>query len=240
MFMETTSQFIIQWYMIYIQYYNVRVATSQQILSIWKSILTFSLQITPTLMIRPLRRYPEESLKKVMKRVAWFMSLNFLFAFLIFCSSYICVYYVLVEGKYLFLLPVVILGVCMCIVFIFGKNLRESWCQRLKCAACTLFFFSISIFSFKFFLDFPLKTMLADGWRLNEFIAHPIIMFYSSFFIACAFMKAFATAKSVATIWNLDELIETNCISNSAVCIGVVLAALSIAMQLYRILIEWS
>ena len=66
-FMETFTQFLLQWYLVYVQYYSVKFATNSQILSLYKSQLIFPLGLAKICVPQIFHGDQQESLSKSIK-----------------------------------------------------------------------------------------------------------------------------------------------------------------------------
>ena len=137
-------QFCLQWYLVYVQNYEVKFATNAQVFSLYKSLSIFPLGFAKICAPQIFHGDEQEPISRSIKRMAW--GLNFFFSLtnLFLVTFGISNQYLSGQGNNsYFLLPVAITSGFLLTILVFNKLFKYSWRPRLKCIAFTFWFLSI-------------------------------------------------------------------------------------------------
>ena len=227
-------QFFLQWYMIAVYYFYVRLPTNAQVFSLFKSQLIFPLGFAKICLPQIFHGDQEEPLSKKIKRIAW--SLNLIYTLiLLFLQSFKISALYLSEGesKRYFLLPVAISCGFLLVVLVLDKLFNESWVSKLKCVAFAFLFLSIGTlgcqFVFTRYQYIFYTNIMAFVYSLRYFL-----MVLHGFYYFCVFGKAsLLSSTSVSSIWDPDQLLGSGYVSYFVTSIPIFLNMVIIAQLVY-------
>ena len=235
--MEAFFQLILQVYICFVHYFQIRRITLMQELSIVLSFFFIVYRMTNFFMPQVLRRNPQEHVWTVIQRAMWPVILNSLIvynfiAYMNVSSPQTIKVYEKISNKtvpinFTISLPILVLFLCSCMqVFILykSKSLKQSRMVKLICIMlCIGMLLFLTLYMYFMYLAI-ISYSFQD-------LSHYFVVIYLSIFAfcdllaACIFARAVFSIENLSEIWNLDKVfvINMNWHGNIAIFVFVIL-----------------
>ena len=235
--MEAFFQLLLQVYICFVHYFQIRRITLMQELSIVSSFFFIVYRMTNFFMPQILRKNPQEHIWTIIQRAMWPIILNSLivYNFIAYMNTsspqlievYEKIYHKTVHINFTISLPILVLFLCSCIqVFILykSKSLKQSRMVKLICIMlCIGMLLFLSLYVYFMYLAI-ISYSFQD-------LSHYFVVIYLSIFafcdllVACVFARAVFSIKNLSEIWNLDKVfvINMNWHGNIAIFVFVIL-----------------
>ena len=243
--MEALFQLLLQVYICFVHYFQIRRITLMQELSIVSSFFFIVYRMTNFFMPQILRRNPQEHIWTIIQRAMWPFILNSLivYNFIAYMNTssltdmYERMLHKTIHTGFIITFPILVFFVCSCIqVFISykSKSLKQSRMVKLICIMfCIGMLLFVSLYAY--FIYLSIISYSFQDWSHYVVVIYLSIFAFCDLLVACVCARAVFSIKNLSEIWNLDKVfvMDMNWHGNVAIFFFAILTIVQISVPLF-------